>query len=85
MACIKDFDPKLLGETPCKTFNNPWSTEGVVTWIDKDNGLNRFNFKLDGQLISTYKVPIPIGVELGSTLRVSFDGEKSRVELVKKG
>lgn len=94
MACIKDFDPLLLPtfpNCPCPTYAQPWAMQGVVSWLG--DSLTAFDLEIEQNVPGIKKEnfrfnvrvgPLPGFLAVGNTVRVSFDGEKSRIELVNK-
>ena len=84
MACIKNFDPTLLSESiECAHKQTPWSIEGAVTHTRNSGGL--LYFDINGHRMLGFKDKLPEWVKVGNVISVSFDGEKSRIELVNNG
>ena len=93
MACIKDFDSLLLPTAQeCNTTTPPWAMQGVVSWVsdslksfDLDTEQNIPGIKKENFRFNIRVGQLPFFLDVGNTVKVSFDGEKSRIELVNNG
>ena len=93
-TCIHDFKADSLPtmpNCPCPTYVQPWAMQGVVSWLG--DSLTAFDLETEQNIPGIkkenfrFKVrvgPLPDFLAVGNTVRVSFDGEKSRIELVNK-
>ena len=82
MACVFDFDKNSLpAVTECPEHPlRPWSLRGFITWIGQGSGLRCFD--VGGHRVLTSITEVPDWFKVGAEVEVSFDGQKSRIELV---